>query len=76
MGDVIFMKLKYNAQPQKILELIHHRVVGVDEVLEKGKIYDVPKELEERLMETGFFEYVQEKKAPLKKVAEEIKEKK
>ena len=73
---IIFMKLKYNAQPQKILELIHYRVVRADEVLEKGKIYDIPRELVDRCMETGFFEYVQEKKAPIKKVAEEIKEKK
>lgn len=60
------MKLKYTAQPQKILELIHHKVTRVDEVLEKGKIYDVPKELEDRLMETGFFEYVEEKVTPKK----------
>ncbi len=66
------MKLKYNAQPQKILELIHHKVVRVDEVLEKGKVYDIPKELVDRCMETGFFEYVEEKKAPIKKVAEKI----
>lgn len=66
------MKLKYNAQPQKILELIHHKVVRVDEVLERGKIYDIPKELEAKCMETGFFEYVEEKKAPIKKVAEKI----
>ena len=69
------MKLKYTGQPHKILELIHHRVVRADEVLEKGKIYDIPKELEDRCMETGFFEYVQEKKTAIKKVAEEIKEK-
>lgn len=66
------MKLKYNAQPQKILELIHHKVVRVDEVLEKGKVYDIPKELVDRCMETGFFEYVEEKKAPIKKVVEKI----
>ena len=66
------MKLKYNAQPQKILELIHHRVVRADEVLERGKIYDIPKELVDRCMETGFFEFVEEKKAPIKKVAEKI----
>ena len=36
------MKLKYNAQPQKILELIHYRVVRADEILEMGKFYDVP----------------------------------
>lgn len=65
------MKLKYNAQPQKILELIHYRVVRADEVLEKGKVYDIPNELVDRCMETGFFEYVQEKKTPTKKVAEE-----
>lgn len=69
------MKLKYNAQPQKILELIHYRVVRADEVLERGKVYDIPRELVDRCMETGFFEYVQEKKAPIKKVVEEIKEK-
>lgn len=72
---IIFMKLKYNAQPQKILELIHYRVVRADEVLERGKVYDIPRELVDRCMETGFFEYVQEKKAPIKKVVEEIKEK-
>ena len=66
------MKLKYNAQPHKILELIHHRVVRADEVLERGKIYDIPQELVDKCMETGFFEYVQEKKAPIKKVAEKI----
>ena len=66
------MKLKYNAQPQKILELIHYKVTRADEVLEKGKIYDVPKHLVDRLMETGFFEYVEEKKAPIKKVAEKV----
>lgn len=70
------MKLKYNAQPQKILELIHHKVVRVDEVLERGKIYDIPKELEAKCMETGFFEYVEEKKAPIKKVAEKIEKEK
>ena len=64
------MKLKYNAQPQKILELIHYRVVRADEVLEKGKVYDIPNELVDRCMETGFFEYVQEKKTPIKKVVE------
>lgn len=62
------MKLKYNAQPQKILELIHHRVVRVDEVLERGKIYDIPQELVDRCMETGFFEYVEPKKTAPKKV--------
>lgn len=67
------MKLKYNAQPQKILELIHHRVIRADEVLERGKVYDIPNELVDRCMETGFFEYV-EKKAP-KKVVKEEKEK-
>lgn len=66
------MKLKYNAQPQKILELIHHRVIRADEVLERGKVYDIPQELVDRCMETGFFEYV-EKKAP-KKVKEEEKD--
>lgn len=64
------MKLRYNAQPQKILELIYHRVVRADEVLEKGKVYDIPKELVDRCMETGFFEYVEEKKAPIKKEKE------
>ena len=68
------MKLKYNAQPQKILELIHYKVTRADEVLESGKIYDVPKHLVDRLMETGFFEYVEEK-AP-KKVAEKIEKEK
>lgn len=67
------MKLKYNAQPQKILELIHYRVVGADEVLERGKVYDIPDEIVDRCMETGFFEYVEQKKAP-KKVKEEEKE--
>ena len=66
------MKLKYTAQPHKILELIHYRVVKADEVLEEGKIYDIPKELVDRCMETGFFEFVEEKKAPIKKVAEKI----
>lgn len=70
------MKLKYNAQPQKILELIHHKVVRVDEVLEKGKVYDIPKELVDRCMETGFFEYVEEKKAPIKKIVKEIEKEK
>lgn len=65
------MKLKYTAQPQKILELIHYRVVRVDEVLEKGKVYDIPSELVDRCLETGFFEYVQEKKTPVKKVEKE-----
>ena len=70
------MKLKYNAQPHKILELIHHRVVRADEVLERGKIYDIPQELVDRCMETGFFEYVQEKKTTIpKKVAKEEEEK-
>ena len=69
------MKLKYNAQPQKILELIHYRVVRADEVLERGKVYDIPKELVDRCMETGFFEYVQEKKPVKKAVKEEEKEK-
>lgn len=64
------MKLKYNAQPQKILELIHYRVVRADEVLERGKVYDIPNEIVDRCMETGFFEYVEQKKAP-KKVADE-----
>lgn len=65
-------KLLYNAQPHKILELIHYRVVRVDEVLERGKIYDIPPELVDKCLETGFFEYVQEKKvAPKKEVAEE-----
>ena len=68
------MKLKYNAQPQKILELIHYRVVRSDEVLEKGKVYDIPSELVDACMETGFFEYVQEKK-PVKKTVKEEKEK-
>lgn len=68
------MKLKYNAQPQKILELIHHRVVRADEVLERGKVYDIPSELVDRCMETGFFEYVQEKKITPKKVKEEEKD--
>ena len=67
------MKLKYNAQPQKILELIHYRVIRADEGLERGKVYDIPNELVDRVMETGFFEYVQEKKAP-KKVKEEEKD--
>ena len=67
------MKLKYNAQPQKILELIHFRVIKSDEVLERDKVYDIPQELVDRCMETGFFEYVQEKKAP-KKVKEEEKD--
>lgn len=62
------MKLKYNAQPQKILELIHHNVVKPNEVLERGKVYDIPQELVDRCMETGFFEFVQEKKAAPKKV--------
>lgn len=66
------MELKYTAQPHKILELIHHRVVRADEVLEEGKVYDIPKELVDRCMETGFFEFVEEKKAPIKKVAEKI----
>ena len=70
------MKLKYNAQPQKILELIHQKVVRVDEVLEKGKVYDIPKALVDRCMETGFFEYVEEKKAPIKKVVKEIEKEK
>ena len=69
------MKLKYTAQPQKILELIHYRVVKVDEVLEKGKVYDIPSELVDRCLETGFFEYVQEKKPVKKAVKEEEKEK-
>jgi len=64
------LKLKYNAQPQKILELIHYRVVRADEVLERGKVYDIPNEIVDRCMETGFFEYVEQKKAP-KKVADE-----
>jgi hypothetical protein len=67
------MKLKYNAQPQKILELIHYRVVRSDEVLEKGKVYDIPNELVDRCLETGFFEYVQEK--AVKKTVKEEKEK-
>lgn len=67
------MKLKYNAQPQKILELIHYRVVRADEVLEKGKVYDIPNELVGACMETGFFEYVQEK--AVKKTVKEEKEK-
>ena len=66
------MKLKYNAQPHKILELIHHRVIRSDETLERGKVYDIPNELVDRCMETGFFEYVEEKKkAPVKVVKEE-----
>ena len=65
------MKLKYNAQPQKILELIHYRVVKADEVLERGKVYDIPQELVDRVMETGFFEFVQEKKITHKKVDKE-----
>lgn len=69
------MKLKYNAQPQKILELIHYRVVRSDEVLEKGKVYDIPNELVDRCMETGFFEYVQEKKPVKPTVKKEEKEK-
>ena len=68
------MKLKYNAQPQKILELIRFRVIKADEVLERGKVYDIPQELVDRCMETGFFEYVQEKK-PVKKTVKEEKEK-
>ena len=68
------MKLKYNAQPQKILELVHFRVIKADEVLERGKVYDIPNELVDRCMETGFFEYVQEKKTPIKKVKEEEKD--
>lgn len=68
------MKLKYNAQPQKILELIHFRVIKSDEVLERGKVYDIPNELVDRCMETGFFEYVQEKKAPKKVDKEEEKD--
>lgn len=67
------MKLKYNAQPQKILELIHYRVIRADEVLERGKVYDIPQELVDRVMETGFFEYVQEKKITPKKVDKEEK---
>jgi len=70
------MKLKYTAQPQKILELIHHRVTRVDEVLEKGKVYDIPKELVDRCMETGFFEYVEEKAPTVKKVAEKVEKEK
>lgn len=66
-------KLMYNAQPHKILELIHYRVVRVDEVLERGKIYDIPSELVDKCLETGFFEYVQEKK-PVKKTVKEEKE--
>ena len=69
------MKLKYTAQPQKILELIHYKVTRADEVLESGKIYDIPKHLVDRCMETGFFEYVEEKKAP-KKVAEQLEKEK
>lgn len=65
------MKLKYNAQPQKILELIHYRVIKADEVLERGKVYDIPQELVDRVMETGFFEFVQEKKVTPKKVDKE-----
>lgn len=68
------MKLKYTAQPQKILELIHYKVTRADEVLENGKIYDIPKHLVDRCMETGFFEYV-EQKAP-KKVAEKVEKEK
>lgn len=68
------MKLKYNAQPQKILELIHFRVIKADEVLERGKVYNIPNELVDRCMETGFFEYVQEKKAPKKVDKEEEKD--
>jgi len=56
------MKLKYNAQPQKILELIHCGVIRVDEVLEKGKVYDIPQEYVEACLETGFFDKVVEKK--------------
>ena len=67
-------KLRYNAQPHKILELIHYRVVKVDEVLERGKVYDIPSELVDKCLETGFFEYVQEKKTPVKKVEKEEKE--
>ena len=69
------MKLKYNAQPHKILELIHYRVVGADEVLERGKVYDIPNEIVDRCLETGFFEYVEEKKPVKKAVKEEEKEK-
>lgn len=67
------MKLKYNAQPQKILELIHYRVIRADEVLERGKVYDIPQEIVDRCMETGFFEFVQEKKVTPKKVDKEEK---
>ncbi len=52
------MKLKYTAQPQKILELIHCGVIRVDEVLETGKVYDIPKQYIDACMETGFFEVV------------------
>lgn len=72
----MLMELKYNAQPHKILELIHHKVIRADEVLEKGKIYDIPKELVDRCMETGFFEYVEKKKAPIKKVVEKVEKEK
>ena len=65
------MKLKYNAQPHKILDLIHHKVVKPNEVLERGKVYDIPDELVDRCMETGFFEFVQVKKATPKKVEKE-----
>ena len=68
------MKLKYNAQPQKILELIHYRGISADEVLERGKVYDIPNELVDRVMETDFFEYVEQKKAPKKVDKEEEKE--
>ena len=69
------MKLKYVAQPQKILELIHCGVIRVDECLETGKVYDIPPKYLDACMETGFFEYVQEKKPVKKAVKEEEKEK-
>ena len=59
------MKLKYKAQPQKILELIHCGVIRADEVLESGKVYDIPQEYVDACMETGFFEKV--RKEPIKK---------
>ena len=68
------MKLKYNKKKKKILELIHYRVVRADEVLERGKVYDIPNEIVDRCMETGFFEYVEQKKAPKKVDKEEEKE--
>ena len=56
------MKLLYNAQPQKILELIHCGVIRVDECLERGKVYDIPQKYVDACMATGFFEVVKEEK--------------